>query len=284
MSQEAKAIEEAAKAAQELAKTGSNAIDAGRDMGGWIDRIFGKAIENTVGYVWTDRVLARRLEGAIYDTARLATLLHNTDKQLREKGVKVTRVVPPKIALPLLECATIEHEDDLHELWENLLASALDPSKDEIKRTYVSVLSELSARDAHALKRLYAEWLYWHEREVPDYIRDTGRRYSSGIDTENDQSAVLFYRLGLVLPVHVNVEEYRDRRDVTQNGWLGRDEAPYCVEGGERYRVLGDLSVVDLTEFGEHFCRAVITDDVSELYKPPDWAKDLKIKTAHKAV
>jgi Abortive infection alpha len=201
MSDETKAIEETAKAAQELAKTTSKAIEATRDVGGFLDRVFGKAIEHAVGRLWTDRAMASRVEAAIYDWARLTTLLHNTEKKLHEKGITITRLVPPKIALPLLEHATMEHEDDLHELWENLLTSALNPSEEEIKRTYVSVLGELSAKDAHALKRLYAEWLFWDEHEVPEYRRNKEHRYSSGISIENDESAVLFYRLGLILPV-----------------------------------------------------------------------------------
>jgi hypothetical protein len=58
MSDETKAIEETAKAAQELAKTGSKAIDATRDVGGFLDRLFGEAIEHTVGRFWTDRARA----------------------------------------------------------------------------------------------------------------------------------------------------------------------------------------------------------------------------------
>jgi hypothetical protein len=208
------------------------------------------------------------------------TLLHNTEKKLKKKGVKFTRVVPPKIALPLLEHATMEHEADLHELWENLLTSALDPSDEEITRMYVSVLGELSAKDAHELKRLYAEWLYWDEREVPNVSRNKEHRYSSGIRTENDESAVLFNRLGLILPVHVTVEEYRNQSAVTQNNW-SRDDPLYYVEGGDKTLVLGDLSVVGLTEFGEKFCNAVI-GDVSGLYEPPDWAKELKPRTEKK--
>ncbi len=275
MSDETKAIEETAKAAQELAKTSSKAIDATRDVGGWLNRVFGEAIEHTVGRLWTDRVIASRVEASIYNWARLTTLLHNTEKKLQKKGIKVTRVVPPKIALPLLEHATMEHEDDLHELWENLLTSALDPSEEEIKRTYVSVLSELSAKDAYALKRLYAEWRYFEERETPCF-REKEHWYSSGIGIKNEELAVLFYRLGLILPVHVKVEEYRSQSAVTENTWSSKDP-PYYVEGGDETLVLGDLSVVGLTEFGEKFCNAVI-GDVSGLYEPPDWAKELKLK------
>ena len=52
---------------------------------------------------------------------------------------------------------------------------------------------------------------------MPDFVRNKEHRYSSGIGVDNDELAVLFYRLGLILPVHVTVEEYRSRRDVTQN-------------------------------------------------------------------
>ena len=47
------------------------------------------------------------------------------------------------------------------------------------------------------------------------------------------------------------------------------------MEGGDKTLVLGDLSIVGLTELGEKFCKAVI-GDVSGLYEPPDWANELK--------
>ena len=86
MSDETKAIEETAKAAQELAKTGSKALDATRDVGGWLDRLFGEAIEHTVARLWTDRAGASRIEAAIYDYERLSTLLHNTEKSSRRRA------------------------------------------------------------------------------------------------------------------------------------------------------------------------------------------------------
>jgi hypothetical protein len=104
--------------------------------------------------------------------------------------------------------------------------------------------------------------------------------YSSGIGTESDESAVLLYRLGLILPVHVTVEEYRSQSAVTQNSW-SRHDPPYYVEGGDKTLVLGDLSVVGLTVFGEKFCNAVM-GDVRGLYNPPDWAKELTPKTRQK--
>src|SRR5712675_719678 len=126
MSDEAKAIEEAAKAVQEVAKAGGKAIVAGQKAGGWLDRIFGGAVEDSVALVWSDRVKARRIAAAIYDWERLLLLLEKTRARLRKKRIVTTRIPPPKIMLPLLENATMETEDDLHTLWATLLATALD--------------------------------------------------------------------------------------------------------------------------------------------------------------
>ena len=265
-------MSEEAKAVQETAKAVGKALDVTREAGGWLDRIFGRAVEDTVGRLWTDRISARRIEAAIYDWERLQLLAHNVDRRLREAGVRETRAVPPKIAFPLLEHATMEHEEELHELWERLFASALDPSQEEIKRTYVSVLAELSGKDARLLKTAYAEWWYYESREIPDYVRPKEGRYSAGIEIGDHETTVLFYRLGLVLPIHIPVEEYADQTPVTINE-TDRDDPPYYVRGGEKAEVLGSLRIVAFTEFGEKFCRAVI-GSVEGLYEPPERFKE----------
>jgi hypothetical protein len=58
------------KLRRQHAKTSRKAIDATRDVGGWPDRIFGKAIEHTVSRFWTDRAMASRIEAPIYDWSR----------------------------------------------------------------------------------------------------------------------------------------------------------------------------------------------------------------------
>jgi hypothetical protein len=271
MSEEAKALQEAAKAVQEVAKTSVEAIEASEQFGRWLDRVFGEAIAESVGRLWTDRVRASRIASAIYDWERLTMLLHNVDKKLRKRGIKTTRAVPPKIALPLLEHATMENEDELHELWEALLAQALDPTEDDVTKVYVSVLSEFSGRETRVLKQLYAEWTYWEEQRS-DFQKKTHERYSSGVSaSEHESSVILLYRLGMVLPVHVSVEEYRNQSDVRQNTWSAK-EPPLYVEGGDKMQVLGDLKVIAFTEFGERFCKAVI-GDVKGLYTPPSWKR-----------
>ncbi len=266
MSEESDALKEGAKAAQEIAKATGKAIDAGRQAGGWIDKIFGGALEDTVGLLWSDRVKARRIAAAIYDWDHLLLLFQKTEAKLRKKGVNTTRIPPPKIMLPLLEQATIEHEDNLHTLWANLLATAMDPTAEQVERIYVSVLSELSGSDAQILQSMYAEWWFWQSRRN-EFEKKVAKRYSSGIDGfpgNNESSVILFYRLGLVLPVSVEV--------VSRYIEAGRDDHGDWGPSAEQTVVAGDLSVVSFTQFGERFCEAVI-GDVDGLYKPPDWLK-----------
>jgi len=257
-------LKESAKAAQEVAKTAGKAIDAGRDAGGWLDRIFGEAIESTVAHLWTDRVKARRIAAAIYDWERLVKLFHKADARLQKLGKVARRIPPPKVMLPLLEHATMEHEEDLHTLYANLLATAVDEDADEIERKFVSALAEMSGADARTLKMMFAEWMYWEDKKIGS---KNDKRYESGMNGfpgHDETSVVLFYRLGLILPVSVEViNEYHK---------AGHDEKGDWGVSTEKTVVSDDLQVVDFTEFGERFCKASI-GDVKDLYTPPDWVK-----------
>jgi hypothetical protein len=151
MSEEGEILKEGAKAVTEVAKTTSKAIDATRSAGGWLDRIFGDGIEHAVARRWSDRELVRRIEAAILDWERLVLLMDKVQQNLRVAGIAHTRIPPPKIILPLLEHATMEHEDDLHTMYANLLTAAINPSAEEIERKFVR------ARRVQRGGRAYAE-------------------------------------------------------------------------------------------------------------------------------
>lgn len=262
-------ISESAKATQEVAKTAGKAIDAGRGLGGWLDKIFGPGIEHTVARYWSDRQLTKRIEAVIYDWERLELLLLKAQRRLEKKGVTRTRIPPPKIMLPILEHATMEYEDDLHTRWANLTASAVDPSLEEIETKYISVLAEMSNTDCRVLESMYAEWFYWEDRSREKHTgKKDESRYSSGVSgfPGNDEtSVILLYRLGIILPVSVEFQEYHP------GGYSSRNGEEYSASTEDKIAA-GDLSVVAITEFGERFCKAVI-GDVRGVYKPPDWVE-----------
>jgi Abortive infection alpha len=103
--------------------------------------MFGVAIEQEVGRIWTVPATERRIAAAIYSWERLELLLHKTKGNLHRQGFVRFRVPPPKVMLPLLENATMEDNDDLHSLWAQLLATSLDAAADEVHRKFVTILT-----------------------------------------------------------------------------------------------------------------------------------------------
>jgi Abortive infection alpha len=241
---EIEAITESAKAMQEVAKLGDKALDVGRGVGGWLNRMFGDGIENAVALHWSDRVKARRVEAAIYDWERLTTLLHKAEARLNTKGIKSTRLVPPKIALALIENATVEYDDDLHTLWANLLATGLDANADGIHKKYISILSDLTSIDAKLLDALYTasnnKDKFGREALFYGDFKNNGQPFE-------EISIITLNRLGLVSPESIVFDNY----EPAVSGY--RPER-------KTVRTTGDLDGIEFTTLGEAFCKAVILE------------------------
>jgi len=235
------------------AKTGSKAIDASRHLGGWLDRIFGQAIEDTVAVHWSDRIRAQRIERAIYDWEKLAELMGKVEIRLQAKGIDSLRPVPPKIALSIIENATIEDDEALHSLWANLLTTGCDAAADQIHKKYVSVLADLTHEDAIVFKTLCEQWL--DPKKKPEESRYGSLTYGPSIDGIGPHSAISIItlnRLGLISPGYIDITNYspNEERDF-------KDPDPFRAS---EVRAYGNLDVVEISDFGIAFYRAVISD------------------------
>ena len=181
--------------------------------------------------------------------------MRKVEDRLNSRGVETLRLVPPKVALALIENATVEYEDDLHTLWANLLATGLDSAADQIERKYVSILSELTSKEAKSLKSLYDEWVRPKERWksktlVVRSVQDTKARY-------DEVAIITLNRLGLVAASIIEFQTY-------EPPFTDRDGEPLF---GDRYpsreetvRAVGDLDLIEFTPLGDSFCKAVIVD------------------------
>ena len=248
-------VTESAKAAQEIAKASSQGIAAVSGLGQWLDRIFGEAIGESVRLHWTVKARERSIASAIYSWERLEVLMHKTEQRLRKRGVTHFRFVPPKIALPLLQNATMEDDDDLHSLWASLLATSLDARSAEVHRKFVSILSDLTSADAAILEKMWKDWLVLDKKE--ERFKSATVSYGPGIDgtdSHDEVSVITLNRLGLVSP------NYTQIRTFLPPGHDG-DYKQYWPH--EDYATVhGDLIAVVFTPLGEAFCGAVITADM----------------------
>ena len=175
-------------------------------------------------------------------------LADKTQKKLKRLGTVNLRLVPPKIALPLIENATIEDDDDLHSLWANLLASAMNGESEQIEKKFVSVLAELSGDDARNLEMMYRDWQI--QKQKPPF-KDGRLTYGPSVDGPI-MSLTNLNRLGLVSPSYIEFQTYEPGGENLEYGSYGPTR--------ETVRAYGDLSTVELTEFGEAFCRAIMFD------------------------
>lgn len=140
--------DEEAKAVQEVAKATQQALPIANGFGRFVARVIGGPLEQGVGIV-EDRLKYMRWE-------RQVRLMQRSSELLDELGISDNvRPVPLNVAVPLLQAATLEENDELQDRWAKLLVNAMDPkSRVEIRRFFVSVLEDFGPLEAVLLERI----------------------------------------------------------------------------------------------------------------------------------
>ena len=111
-SDETKAVQEVAKAAREYRPEV-------REFGAFVGRVIGRPAEQFGGLVG-DVIAGVRLELGLRFKGRV-------DQLMREQGLDgPTRAAPLAVAFPLLEAATLEDDEDIQELFAQLLVNAVN--------------------------------------------------------------------------------------------------------------------------------------------------------------
>jgi abortive infection alpha-like protein len=185
--------EESAKAAQEVAKTASKAIEAGEKVGGFLVKIFGDTLVE-LGETLHDWARYFRYKNLLSIQDRVE-LIHSARK-LEGRTIPI----PPRYALPLIQNASEEDDPTLQELWAGLIANATDPSKHlDLSRMLIGVLASLEPLDLTVLRFLNDQgWLQF--RNIPGGGIDAAK-LQAGIGVSVDKlrlSLQNLNRLGLV--------------------------------------------------------------------------------------
>jgi hypothetical protein len=144
-------IEESAKAVQEVAKATKTGIEATQQLGGYLSKIINEPVDAVVGMLG-DRLKFMRAKRQLRLADRWVEILN-------ERNIQGTlRIVPPKLALPIIENASLEEDDELQDLWANLLASAVDPNyNSQIRSAYIEIIKQLEVVDVHILDFMFKE-------------------------------------------------------------------------------------------------------------------------------
>lgn len=200
----------------EMVKAGAEA--AMQPFADLIEKMAGQPAEE-IGLMLRDHVKAFRLK-------RQIRLLRKTKQYLDEAGIEPGRV-PLKQLCSILDNATLEEDDSLHDMWAALLANnALGKNHEVI---FPETLRQLSPADAHLLKNCFQEVMrspidrpggfFYIKRAIQEWNDALNRRSVttsypiSGLSVEN------LTRLGLISSNGVVVNGVGDERWLTKIGY-----------------------------------------------------------------
>ena len=140
--------EEVAKAIQESAKLGQKGLETAEKAGSFFARAFKEPADEISGMI-TDKLRFIRWK-------RMVNMIDEVDKILEDKNVVDIRVVPPKIALPIIEEASLEDNPELQHLWNHLLANAMNPNfNGEIRYGFIEMIKGITGIEAKLLNVFY---------------------------------------------------------------------------------------------------------------------------------
>lgn len=99
-----------------------------------------------------DAAMARVVDFFVNTSAgareRIARLFRRVDAQLEASGVE-PKAIPERVALPVLEAASLEERDEIHDLWARLLAGAA--SGHEVDQFHINLVRQLNADAARVI-------------------------------------------------------------------------------------------------------------------------------------
>ncbi|MCR4320648.1 MAG: DUF4393 domain-containing protein [Candidatus Brocadiaceae bacterium] len=140
--------EEIAKAVQSVAKFGEKSLETSEKLGGFFARVFNEPIAEVSGMI-TDKLRFVRWQ-------RLVQMSDDVNKILKERGVKETQAVPPKLALPIFEEGSLENDENIQQMWNHLLANAMDPQfNGELRYGFIDIIKNITGIEAVILNNFY---------------------------------------------------------------------------------------------------------------------------------
>ena len=222
-------------------------------------QVFGQPIEDTVGRFWGDKIAADRRINAI-------DLAIKVQDKLDEAGITEIHALPNKVSVPLIEAATLEDNPDIKKMFVNLLASALNPSEEQIEKKYVSVLSEMSGNEAVLIKFLFAhkytenaypgrQSVSWGIKQYNVFKLGDLKRYANA--NEDDVRSLM--RLGILksIPIEMKLDYDSSRRSLSGTS-----------QRSTKFGVYPDAEQTSFTQFGIDLITRVIAVSYTHLTLP----------------
>lgn len=141
---------ESAKASQEKWKAAQKLLDLTQDAGKFLKVVFGPASEN-IGGILSDQTRHWR-------ASNIDRLANYWKQRVKERGIDEAALqhLPFGDAFRVIDAASMEDDDNVQQMWADLLANATDPSEAiQIKKVYIDLLKSLSGAEVIFLNFLW---------------------------------------------------------------------------------------------------------------------------------
>ena len=142
-------IIETAKATQEVAKATTKGLEVSEKVGGFFAKVLGEPIEIATG-ILGDKLKFMRWE-------RQVRLVDQVQKINQDRGIEGKEIpVAPKIAIPIIENASLEENDLLQDLWAKLMSSSQGKeSSTEVRSAFIDIIKQLEVIDVQILNAMF---------------------------------------------------------------------------------------------------------------------------------
>ena len=142
-------IIETAKATQEVAKATVKGLEVSEKVGGFFAKVLGEPLETATG-ILGDKLKFMRWERQVRLVDRVQQINH--DRGIEGKEIPVS----PKLAIPLIENASLEENDLLQDLWAKLMSSAQGKdSSNAVRAAFIDIIKQLEIIDVQILSAMF---------------------------------------------------------------------------------------------------------------------------------
>ncbi len=224
-------MEEESKTMREIAKTVRKALEVSEKFGKFLSSIFGEGFKD-LGDTFSDWTKYFRYRNLL----KLQDKVFSIHKKRNIEGKTVP--IPPRYALPLLESATLEDDDNLQDKWAGLIVNSTDPQKSfQIQKIFIHILTNIEPLDAAILDLLFTydknDQLKLNSEKISEILKQD-RQYIN-ISLSN------LFRLGCIIDSWINVYD---------------SEIPKNFQG---FRVNNPISDFSLSQLGKSLMEACKT-------------------------
>lgn len=237
---------------------------------GFIEKVVGKPFEE-IGNIAQDWMKYFRYKN-------LLLIYDKVEKIQKRRGIEgKSKAINPRIAIPLLESASIENEGSIQELWAKIIANGTDSQKKiDIHPAFIEVIKQLSPDEARILiefGKLGKNGTIYSDKVEID-INDKQQRLELGAGLyQSIKGKYLYMCEGLALNnlnyclmyldnlSRLRIIEFENiiesKKDICGGNYPGDN----IIIGNSGQLVIVRSEKLRFTEFGEEFLKACLKDD-----------------------